>query len=370
MNSKSLLLLLAALAIGVIAYYFNLNASQYSVDADTRLIPSLADNLNNVNKFTITESGNTILSEVSKSDKGWVVDGRDGYAANKTAVRILFDSLAEASIVEAKTSNPKNYAKLGVEDVADKNAQGILFSVQGLSEAVNIIFGNAGSSGKNTQYVRRQGEEQSWLINKRLKLNTDVTEWLQKDIFDIPPERIKTIQITQPDGSVVNITNDGEEEYEYTLDIATPEGLVLSESEIYQVANALSSLQLRDVATFSNLNTDSVTPVITVFKTFDGLTITIEAYEIDINKYFTIDVEFSADDVDQSVVSTEGKKEGHEEDKTESTSYAAIQSNPEAAEKLADKAKQDLEGWAYLLPTITRDALIKKSEDFFVESGL
>jgi len=359
MKSKSLLLLLGALAIGVIAYYYS--GSQRSVDANSSLIPSLENNLNSVTKFTVTEAGNAVLSEVSKSDKGWVVDSRDGYEANKAAVRILFDNLAEAKLVEAKTSNPDNYVKLGVEDIDNAKAQGILFSVAGLQESTDIIFGNDGSSGKNTQYVRRKDQAQSWLINKKLKLNADVTEWLQKDILDIPPERIKTVQITHPDGDVVNIANDGEEEYEYTLDAAEPEGKKLSESEIYQVANALSSLQLRDVATFSKLNTESITPIITVFKTFDGLTITTKSYALEIEKYFTIDVVFSAEDVDQSIVNKEGQ--------AESTSDSALKSDPKAAEELANKSKQRLEGWAYLLPTITQDALIKKSDDFFIEAG-
>jgi len=359
MKSKSLLLLLGALAIGVVAYYFS--GSQRSADTNNHLIPELANNLNSVTKFTITEAGNAVLSEVSKSNKGWVVDNRDGYAANKAAVRILFDNLAEAKLVEAKTSNPDNYTKLGVEDIDNAKAQGVLFSVAGLQESTDIIFGNDGSSGKNTQYVRRTGEAQSWLINKKLKLNTDVTEWLQKNILDIPPERIKSVQITHPGGEVVNIANDGEDEYEYTLDATEPEGKMLSESEVYQVANALSSLQLRDVATFSKLDTESITPVVTIFKTFDGLKITTKAYSLDVNKYFTIDVTFSADDVDHSVV--------NQEEQTQSTSDSAIKSDSKAAEELAAKSKQRLDGWAYLFPTITQDALTKKLDDFFIEAG-
>ena len=359
MKSNSLLLLLGALAIGIIAYYYNESSDQRSVDTNTHLIPGLANNLNSVTKFTVTEASNAVLSEVSKSDKGWVVDSRDGYAANKAAVRILFDNLAEAMLVEAKTSNPDNYIKLGVEDIDNAKAQGILFSVTGLQEPADIIFGNDGSSGKNTQYVRRKGEAQSWLINKKLKLNTDVTEWLQKDILDIPPERIKSVQITHSDSEVVNIANDGKEEYEYTLNATEPEGKMLSESEVYQVANALSSLQLRDVATFSKLDTESITPVITVFKTFDGLTITTKAYALDINKYFTIDVAFSADDVDQSVV--------NQGEHAQLVSDSAIKSDPKAAEALAAKSKQRLDGWAYLFPTITQDALTKKLDDFFIE---
>ena len=360
MKSKTLLLLLAALAIGVVVYYFNSSTGPSSVDADSSLIPGLANNLNRITKFTVTKAGNAVLSEVNRSDKGWVVESRDSYEANKTAVRILFNNLAEAKLVEAKTFNPDNYTKLGVENTSNENAQGILFSVDGMNKPVHVIFGNAGSSGKNTQYVRRQGEQQSWLINKKFKLNADVTDWLQKDILDIPPERIKTVKITHPDGSVVNITNDGEDEYEYTLDATEPEGKILSESEIYQVANALSSLQLRDVATFSKLKTESITPVVTVFKTFDGLTITTKSYALDIEKYFTIDVVFSTADIDQSVVN--GGRQA------ESTSDSAMTSDPKAAEVLANKSKQKLEGWAYLLPTITQDALIKRLEDFFIDS--
>lgn len=359
MKTKSLLLLLGALAIGIIAYYYT--SSKSSIDANTYLIPELANNLNSITKFTVKEAGNAVLTEVSKSNKGWVVENRDGYAANKAAVRILFDNLAEAKLVEAKTSNPVNYGKLGVENIDNVKAQGILFSISGLQKSVDIIFGKDGSSGKNTQYVRRNGEAQSWLINKKLKLNTDVTEWLQKDILDIPPERIKSVQITHPDGDVVSIANNGEEEYEYKLDATAPEGKSLSESEIYQVANALSSLQLRDVATFSKLNTESIAPVVTVFKTFDGLTITTKSYAFDIEKYFTIDVAFSAEDVDESVV--------NEVEQAGSTSDSALKSDPKAAEELAKKSKQRLEGWAYLLPTITQDALIKKLDDFFIDAG-
>ena len=57
------------------------------------------------------------------------------------------------------------------------------------------------------------------------------------------------------------------------------------------------------------------------------------------------------------------------EQQTQSTSDAALKSDPEAAEKLAGKAKQSFEGWAYLFPTITQDALTKKLADFFIDPG-
>ncbi len=358
MKSKSLILLLAALVIGVIAYYLNENSNQQTIDANSNLIPELAENLNNITKFTVVEAGNTTLSEVSKSDKGWIVNNRDGYEANIAAVRQLLTNLAEAKLVEAKTSNSENYVKLGVEDVSSEKAQGVLFSIEGLKDSAKIIFGKDGSSGKNTQYVRRHDEAQSWLINKKPNLKRDVTDWLQKDLLDIPPERIKDVHIKHPDGGEVSIANNGKDEYEYTLDADVPDGMNLSESEIYQLANALSSLQLRDVVAVSKIDTKSIEPIETTFKTFDGLTITSNAYTMELDTYFTIEVGFSSDEIDQSVINNESQ--------VESTSDAALRSDPIAAEELAAKSKDRLDGWAYIFPSITQNAMTKKLEDFFV----
>ena len=361
MRLKSVFLLLAAVAIGLTAYFYTSNNKFKSALTNSDLIPSLQDNLNSVTKFTVMESGNSLLSSVSKSESGWVVDNRDGYEANVAVVRHVFEKLAEAKLTEAKTSNPENYTKLGVENIDNENAQGVLLTVNGLDDAVNIIFGNDGSSGKNTQYIRHQDEQQSWLINKKINIARDPTDWLKKDILDIPPERIKSIEINHADGTVINIENTGDEAYEFELNATPPEGMKASDSEIYQVANALSSLQLTDVSKEELLRTDDLAPsVTTVFKTYDGLMITTRAYPGPVAKLkFMIDVDFNADDVDENI-----------ENKTsnaESTADAAMISDPKAAESLAKSLKPKLDGWAYFLPTISQSALTKKLEDFFID---
>ncbi len=347
--------------LGAAAYLFISNQNQISLSANSPLVPNLTDNMNSISKFTVKEADDALLSSVSKSENGWVVDNRAGYEANVKAVRQVFAALAEARLIESKTSNPDNYTKLGVEDIDAEDAQGVLVSIEGLSNSVEIIFGNDGSSGKNTQYVRNKGEEKSWLINKKINFSRDTTDWLQKDLLDIPPERIKTIQIKHPDGTEVNISNTGNAAYEFDLNATPPEGKVASDSEIYQVANALSSLQLRDVITFEALNKEEIEPTVSIFKTFDGLTITTTSYASTIEPYFTIDVEFNATDVDESVINTKQDNE--------STSDAAMISDPKAAEELANSVKSKLTGWGYLFPTITKDALTKKLDGFFIDEN-
>ncbi len=348
-----------AIAIGAAVYFYASNQNQSSASANSLLIPDLSENLNNINKFTVKEVGDSLLTSVSKSEKGWIVDNRAGYKANVKEVRDVFTSLSEAKLVEAKTSNPDNYPRLGVEDIDTSDAQGVLVSIEGMPNPVEIIFGNDGSSGKNTQYVRNKGKEKSWLINKKINFARDTTDWLQKDLLDIPPERIKTIQINHPDGTEINISNTGNAAYEFELEATAPVGKKISDSEIYQVANALSSLQLRDVISYEVLNKEAIEPIVTTFKTFDGLTITTTSYASDIEPYFTLEVQFDAEEVDESVINanTDGG----------STSDAALVSDPKAAEEFAMNEKSKLTGWGYLFPTITKDALTKRLDDFFID---
>ncbi|MCZ6565598.1 MAG: DUF4340 domain-containing protein [Gammaproteobacteria bacterium] len=355
MKLKSLFILVLAIAIGGLIYYTNAKPREDLLGDNSFLLPGLAKVLNDVTKLTVTESGNTALTIISKSDNNWVVENRDGYEANMAAVRTVFNKLAEAKLIEAKTSNPENYSKLGVEDVKNSTAQGVEFSIEGLSEPINIIAGNDGSASKSTQYIRRAGEEQSWLINKKLNLNRDVTQWLRTDILDIAPERIKSIQIAHLDGSEISIENKGTEEYEFTLTNTLPEGKKVSESEIYQVANALSSMQLRDVASLERLHEDLVQPTITTFVTYDGLTITAKTFTEEQEAYSTIEIEFNADQVDSS-----RHVEAEQSD-------PAMKFDPKAAEELAQKTAPRLKDWAYVLPTITHNALVKKLEDFFLD---
>ena len=348
-----------AVAIGAAVYFYSFNQNQSVTLGSSFLVPNLTQNMNSISKFTVHEAEGRLLSSISKSEKGWVVDNRAAYPANLKTVRQVFTALAEAKLVEAKTSNSDNYTKLGVEDVDKQDAQGVLVSIDGLSSPANIIFGNDGSSGKNTQYIRNQGEEQSWLINKKINFRRDTTDWLEKNLIDIPPERIKAIQIKHPDGTEIKINNTGNAAYEFALDATVPEGKKISDSEIYQVANALSSLQLRDVISYDILNKEEIEPIVSIFKTFDGLTITSTSYASDIEPYFTLDVQFNASDVDESVnVASE---------ENTSSSDAALVSDPKAAEELANRANSKLSGWAYLFPTITKNALTKKLDGFFID---
>lgn len=354
MKLKSLLILIIVIAVGAAAYYLRSNPKQGVTEADSYLIPGLSTKLNDAKKLTILGVGNVLLAAISKSENNWIVENRDGYEADIDTIRAAFKDLAEARLIEIKTSNPENYGKLGVRDITDASAQGVQFSIEGLGEPVNIIAGKKDSNRKNLQYIRRAGEQQSWLINKNLNLNRDVTQWLRKDILDVPPERIKSVKIQHKNGSEVSIENKGAGQYEFMLSNPLPEGKEVSESELYQVANALSSLQLRDVVALEKLDKDIENPVTTTFVTYDGLTVTAKSFSVKEETYCTFAIEFDADDIER------------DDPSPEQSADLALNTDIAAAEELAQKTTPRLEGWAFILPMITRDALIKRLEDFLL----
>jgi len=241
---------------------------------------------------------------------------------------------------------------LGVEDLSNADAQGVKFDIDGLSETVSIIVGNNGTGDKNTQFVRRDGDKQTWLINKKLDLKRDVTQWLRKDLVDIPPERISKISIQHPGEELISIENKGDAEYEFVLLNSLPEGKKISESEVYQVANALSSLQVSDVALSDKVFKEVSTSVVTKFHTYDGLTITANTFSHDENSYSCFEIAFNAADVIE-------KEKISEDD-------AAFNSDPQAAEELAIALTKRIEKWAYVLPGISQDALVKKLDNFIL----
>lgn len=345
MNLKSLIILILVIIAGGVTYYYIATGSKEGAfSEDAWLVPGLARNLNEAAKLTVHGAGNTLLAEISKSEHYWVVANRDYYEADMAVVRQAFNTLAKARLIAKKTAHPENYSKIGVEDISDAHAQGVQFTIEGAGEPVRVIAGKKGSL-PDTQFVRRSGDVQGWLIDKKLDLNREGAWWLRKDILDIPPERIKSVRISHMDGGEVSIENRGTEDYEFMLAQAVPEGRKVSESELYQVANALSSLQLRDVASLQSFKEEILPSTITTFRMFDGLQVDARTFSDGKKAYVILDIEFNEE-------------------------HVAAQPGSVPAREFAEKMKSRMEGWAFVLPTITQDAMVKRLEDILLHEDM
>ena len=344
MSLKSLIILTFIVIAGGIAYYFTALESEKGVSVeDAQLIPDLAQNLGLVTKLTLHRAGNQLLAEVRKSEDGWVVSNRHDYEADISAVRGIFSEMAQARLIEKKTANQENYSRIGVEDISNADAQGVQFTITGLPETVRVITGKKGNL-QDTQFIRKAGDAQSWLIDRRLHLDRDAAWWLRKDILDIPPEDIESIRIRHMDGDELVIVNVSRENYEFALDHPVSDDMQVSESELYQVANALSSLQLRNVVSLQSIREEILPSTIATFRTYDGLHVEARTFSIGKNRYVRLNLEIEPESAEENQ-----------------------QASAAQARRLVEALEPKVSGWAFELPTITQDAMVKRLEDILLQ---
>jgi hypothetical protein len=192
--------------------------------------------------------------------------------------------LADAKVLEQKTSNPKHYADLGVSDVTEKDANGVLVSLDGLKQPLKLIIGNYNGAGGGGTFVRRDGEAQSLLVKGNLTAEKAVANWEKKDIADVAATRLKQSVLTSPEGKVLKVYKEQPGDANFRV-ADVPKGREVSSDF---VANTLGS-------TLSGLHADAAFPAKEVppgdkvykasYLTFDGLDVGLVAWVKDGKDY-------------------------------------------------------------------------------------
>ena len=301
MNKQSLLALVALTIIGVGAYYFsnqNDSVNRSSLIGEV-LLADVIPHANSIDKIVITGAGNHTIVTLNKHDSAWQIYERDRYTADISQIRRLVISLLEASIVEEKTSNSELYYRLGVEDISLVDAQGVQVTLHYGEESASLIVGKPGPQLNKNRYVRKPNEKSSWLVDRKIDVKHDLTYWLDKDLFSIEPHQIAKVTIEVDGSSPMTIEhrhneNDSADSSHFKVTSLTNPKSYVVDAELQQITNALSSFQLLDVAKPDKVATHAVSLNIE-YQLNDGTIITIQAYDLDGERYASIDVSGSAD---------------------------------------------------------------------------
>ena len=281
MNQKTLIALgvAAALAVGVALFVDHSRAPQSDVSARAGLlVPELRDRVNDVTRITMTVANNQPAVTLARGEKGWTVAQRGGYPADVGKLRDFLLKLADATLLEEKTSNKERYADLGVDDITGASAKGVLLDLEGMAKPVRVVVGMFNAQGGGT-FVRRADEAQSWLAKGSLAPEKSPADWLAKDLANIAADRIASVTITRPDGKLVRVAKKSAADARF--DIAdVPKGREpSSEYAANGLGAVLSELRIDDVAPLAE-----AAPPATAFKaryvTFDGLVVDATAWKI------------------------------------------------------------------------------------------
>lgn len=281
MSPKKLAILVVVAVVALIAaWYINTaNAPQTGVSAQAQpVLPELHEHVNDVNAITLTGAGDKVLATLKRGTDGWSIAEKSGYPADLAKVRAFLIKLDQATLTEAKTSNPKRYGELGVDDVKDAKATGVLVTLGGLAKPLSIIIGNYNGAGGGGTFVRRRGEAQTWLAGGNLTVTKNMADWEQRALADIASSRLRAVTLTNPEGKTLKIYKDAQGDANFKV-ADVPKGREVA-SEF--VANELGSV-------LSGLNADEVFPAKDMpppgkawkdeYAAFDGLVIDATGWE-------------------------------------------------------------------------------------------
>ena len=373
MNQKTLIgLAVAALVAIVIAIAVNHSKQPRSEAGGEKepayLMPALKDHVNDVDKIVITGADSKPVATLTRGANGWSIAEKSGFAADTGKLREFLLKLADAKLIEQKTSNKEKYAALGVEDVSEKDAKSVEVELGGLPKPVKVIIGNGNQHGGT--FVRRAGEPESWLASGALAVDKKTENWLRKDLTDIAATRVASVEITRPDGKTVRLAKTAEGDANFKL-AEVPKGREAgSDYAINGPASALAGLKFDDAVPAKDAP-PAEKPLKARFATFDGLIVDVTAWEKDGKDYAQLaaseDEKAAGAHIDAEQTKAKAEDAAKPADaKTEAPADPAKdrESKLAAVKKEADDLNARFKDWTFVLPAYKYAAINKAPDEF------
>lgn len=163
----------------------------------------LADKLQGASRIEVSKQDAKL--ELQRQGEAWLLPAKGGYPARPERVRELLVGLTELRLAEARTSDPSQFDRLGVDDPMRPGSTALLLRVldaQGGAIAELIVGRRRVRTQGNVPesvYVRRPGQNQSWLAEGRLPVDADPQLWLDRDIANLAHDRIRRVTVHRVD---------------------------------------------------------------------------------------------------------------------------------------------------------------------------
>jgi len=264
------------------------------------LLSGLKDRAKDVTRVTVRSSTATVDLAKSADGAGWLIASKANYPADGNAVRELLGALANAEVLEEKTSKPDLYARIGVDDVEKPGSKSVrvsLFDASGASLG-SVLIGNtqaeqaAASQDRGSgpvgprRFVRREGQGQSFLASLATDARAESTAWAESKILEIPSERVKSASFSVPAGAasgddagaavVTSMSRGSSTQTAYAV-AGLPTGRALKDQYVAgRAAQMLSYLTFEDVRPASEVTFDGPGVATATFTMFDGLVLTVK----------------------------------------------------------------------------------------------
>lgn len=353
---KSLPLFATITLLVLIAAWFSVHLrSPETVVKKEPLYPELVSMIKDINLIEIKSHDDTTVL-AAKGDQ-WVLKNRGGYPAIFNRIKPLVLAISELEIREAKTSNPEWYSRLQVEDVTAEKAKSrqiTLLDAKG-DIIASLLVGkervNRSDGRIDSLYVRKAGEQQSYLVKGDILVSADPTDWLDNQLIDLASDRLQSILIDHGNDKTVRASRSDKDEINYQLE-NIPSGFKLkSQTTVNGLASAVEALRFDDVKSSENFTWPEKT-LKTVYKTFDGLIANVRSTKIDDKVWAAFSFEFAGSDA-----------AGAQSDKPEE------EAKQPTVQEQVKQLNAITAAWVYALPAYKGEMLTRSMDDFIIEEG-
>lgn len=350
MKSRGLLILASVTAISVAAAVWAVvDREQRSRAAavPNALFPGLTAQVNEVAKVEV--SGPGIDFTIAKgADGDWTVPEKGGYPVKFETVKQAVVGMASLKPLEPRTGKPELHSKLNLRLPSD-GGRGTVLTLKDSdgNELASVVVGKTRSVATKARpgwhYVRKAGEDQSWLAEGRVEVWNKIERWLDPDMPIVERRRIHIVRRTLPGGDTIEIAKDDPQARDFTI-LDIPEGFrALHDTVANPLGSALGFLTFEDVMPAKDKPLENT--VLASYVTYDGLVVDIHLMKQDDDIYWArFEGRYDPDEVRLDTLN---------EDQRES-----MKSETEVREE-AEKINSRYGDWAYKLPSY-------KGKDFFI----
>jgi hypothetical protein len=199
MNSQKFLGLAAVtvVVLGAGVWLSMHRSSQQSDLGSAAVFEDLKPALGEVTEVRLSKGDGSKTTLRKSAEGGWTVVERQ-YPADTSRVRELVMNLANLKVVERKTQDPANYAKLGVETPDSPTATSTLVEVVAGKKSWALIVGKGADA--RAVYVRKPAEPGSVLAEPLVTADPDQKRWIDRLLVDLPGANVHDVAVKPASG--------------------------------------------------------------------------------------------------------------------------------------------------------------------------
>lgn len=204
-NTKLMVLLgVAAVGLTSVAVIVSKERTAGTYESVREDVPQLFTNfkerINAVARIEMRSRGTDFIVE-KQADGTWAMPNRFGFPVDTDKVRRILVNTSELEILERKTDDPDKLDKLGLKDTESEESEAVRVTFFDEKGAVvsNFIAGNKRKAGGYALYVRKESENQAYLVRGEgwAGLNIGPDYWLNAEQFRFDKKKVKSVTFVE-----------------------------------------------------------------------------------------------------------------------------------------------------------------------------